>query len=145
IVRFYQGEWLARLPKRIEWPYLFVGGCTPIANPGSAVLTESKRLPLLWDELDFACSTWKRVLPETRDPRDVPWRHDASWLLKTAFCNTGDSITIRDILPTQAWRKRWLDVSLFPRHWVAQRRFETIPVETPIGTMFPCIGVYTID
>jgi hypothetical protein len=145
IVRFYQGEWLAQLPRHVRWQRLFVGGRTPVANPGSAILTESKRLPLVWDELGIACSTWKRVLPETRDPRDAPWRRDAGWLLKTAFCNTGDSVTIRELLPKETWRKRWIDVALFPRQWVAQRRFETIAIDTPMGMMFPCIGVYTID
>ena len=38
------------------------------ANPGCAILTESKRLPLVWDQLGIALPTWKRLLPETRDP-----------------------------------------------------------------------------
>jgi hypothetical protein len=28
---------------------------------------------------------------------------------------------------------------------VAQRRFAALPVETPAGPMFPCLGVYTVD
>jgi glutathionylspermidine synthase len=47
IFRFFQAEWLARGPA--EARYLFAGGQVPVANPGVAVLTESKRLPLLWD------------------------------------------------------------------------------------------------
>jgi hypothetical protein len=27
---------------------------------------------------------------------------------------------------------------------VAQRRFEVVPLDTPVGAMYPCIGVYTI-
>lgn len=27
----------------------------------------------------------------------------------------------------------------------AQRRFQTIPLKTPAGEMYPCVGVYTID
>jgi hypothetical protein len=145
IVRFYQGEWLARLPRRAGRRHLFVGGKTPVANPGVAILSESKRLPLLWDELGVRCPIWQRLLPETRDPRQVPWTRDEGWLLKTAFCNTGDSVTALGLLPKKTWRKRRLDVWLNPRQWIAQRRFQTLPVETPAGPMYPCIGVYTIE
>lgn len=145
IVRFYQGEWLSRLPRRIGWQNLFVGARTPVANPGCAILTESKRLPLVWDELDAALPTWRRLLPETRDPRDALWRRDDGWILKTAFCNTGDSVTARDLLPATRWRKRMLDVWLHPGQWIAQRRFETTAIDTPLGVMFPCIGVYVIN
>ena len=39
IFRFYQGEWLARLPSSIAWRPLFVNARTPIANPGVAALS----------------------------------------------------------------------------------------------------------
>jgi Glutathionylspermidine synthase preATP-grasp len=145
IVRFYQGEWLGRLKPRIGWHYLFVGGVTPVANPGVAILSESKRLPLLWDELGADVPAWRHYLPETRDPRDVPWRHEDSWLLKTAYCNTGDSVTLREITPAKQWLRTCLDVLISPREWTAQRRFDTSPIETPAGPRFACVGVYTID
>jgi hypothetical protein len=28
---------------------------------------------------------------------------------------------------------------------VAQRRFETLPIDTPAGAMYPCLGVYVLD
>jgi hypothetical protein len=145
LVRFYQGEWLARLPAHSGWRQLFVGGMTPIANPGSAILTESKRLPLVWNALGAACPTWRRVLPETRDPRDAPWASDDRWLIKKAFCNTGDSVSVRGLLPERLWRARALAARLFPQAWVAQRRFEITALETPAGHAFPCIGVHTVD
>ena len=46
IVRFYQGEWLAGLRRSVSRRHLFVGE-TPVANPGCAILSESKRLPLV--------------------------------------------------------------------------------------------------
>ena len=86
VVRFYQGEWLARLPRNVGWECLFVGGRTPVTNPGITLLTESKRFPLAWDAGRRrglfgaerpACGTpmptWRQLLPETRDPRDAPW------------------------------------------------------------------------
>ena len=36
------------------------------------------------------------------------------------------------------------DAALHPREWVAQRRFEAVPVDTPTGPMYPCVGIYTV-
>jgi hypothetical protein len=145
VVRFFQAEWLARLPRPERWLGLIAGGRTPVTNPGSAVLTESKRFPLAWDRLTVPLPTWRRLLPESRDPRDAPWRKDDGWLLKTALCNTGDTVTARDLVPPKRWRAACRSAWLRPGQWVAQRRFATVPVPTPIGDVYPCVGVYTID
>ena len=145
IVRFYQGEWLARLQRRSKWRDLFTNGRTPVCNPGSALLIESKRFPLVWDSLRAALPTWRELLPETRDPREVNWASDPAWLLKAAFCNNGDEVAIRDALPPAQWRRAARAVRWNPSGWVAQRRFQSFAVSTPIGPMHPCIGVYTID
>ena len=147
VVRFYQGEWLANLPERTGWRKLFAGAETPVANPGSALLTESKRLPLIFDDLPDSISTsaCRRFFPETRDPRDVNWEDDAAWLLKTAFCNTGDTVAIRELLPASKWNEVVRDVRRSPHDWLAQRRFETVAVVSPLGPIYPCIGVYTIN
>jgi glutathionylspermidine synthase len=145
IVRFYQSEWLARLPARFGWKHFFRGGRTPVVNPGHAILSESKRFPLLWDKLVTSLPTWRALLPETRDPRQVAWRTDETWLLKSALSNTGDDVSIRALLKPQEWRGvRWA-VRFQPGNWVAQRRFDSVPVETPLGLMHACVGVYTID
>lgn len=34
---------------------------------------------------------------------------------------------------------------LSPGAWVAQRRFETEVLETPLGPFYPCIWVFTVD
>ncbi len=44
-----------------------------MGNPGSAVLTESKRFPLVWDRLSTELPTWRRLLPATVDVRDADW------------------------------------------------------------------------
>jgi glutathionylspermidine synthase len=145
IVRFYQGEWLAKLWRGIGWTNLFHGGQTPVANPGYAVVLENKRFPLVWDELQTPLPTWRKLLPETRDPREAPWQIDESWLVKTALCNTGDTVSIRSILDEMRWQHVSRQVRRRPVEWVAQRRFQTIPLETPMGMMHPCLGVYTIN
>jgi hypothetical protein len=32
-----------------------------------------------------------------------------------------------------------------PGTWIAQRRFETLPIEIGDERRFPCLGVYTVD
>jgi glutathionylspermidine synthase len=145
IVRYYQVEWLARLPRGGPWQSMFVDGRTPVANPGLAALSESKRLPLIWDELRVALPTWRHLLPETRALSDAPWLTDDGWLLKSAYSNNGDTVSIRGAMTRGAWAKRLAEVALNPRSWVAQRRFTVVPVAHESGPLFPCIGVYVID
>jgi glutathionylspermidine synthase len=145
VIRFFQGEWLTRLPARCGWTHFFRGGHTPVLHPGSALLIESKRFPLVWDRLETKLPTWKRLLPETRHPRQVRWRRDSNWLLKTSFCNTGDTVTIRTLVDRRSWFSAAFDVLLRPGDWIAQRRFEASPLPTPQRPMFPCLGVYTVN
>jgi hypothetical protein len=145
VVRFFQAEWMARLPRPCHWRPLVAGGKTPVTNPGTSALTESKRFPLAWDRLAAALPTWRRLLPETRDPRDAPWRRDDGWLLKTAFCNTGDTVAARDLVSPRRWRAACRGAFFKPGKWVAQRRFETVPVATFAGDVHPCVGVYTVN
>lgn len=120
VVRFYQAEWLRE-------ERLFRGSATPICNPGVAVLAESKRLPLVWDQVGLPLPTWRRLLPETRDTPGG----GGEWLWKKAYSNTGDDVTPR----APRWRRRW----------AAQRRFVALPVDTPEGPRVPCLGVYVVD
>ena len=145
VVRFYQAEWLAELPARSGFPLLFAGGRTPVVNPGVAALSESKRLPLVWGSLRTPISAWRRLSPETRDPRDAPWRDGDDWVLKLAYCNTGDSVAIRGTMKAPAWSRVAWHARLRPGKWVAQRRFRPVPVESPRGLVYPCLGVYTVD
>jgi glutathionylspermidine synthase len=145
IVRFYQAEWLSRLPEKCGWKNLFRGGKTQVANPGFAIVSETKRFPLVWERLSTQLPRWRALLPETRDPRDAPWPRDESWLLKTALCNTGDTVAIRELLPVHEWRRAQLAARFFPDHWVAQRRFESVPLSTPMGPRHACVGVYAVN
>jgi hypothetical protein len=145
IVRFYQAEWVAASLPRYAWPKLFFGGQTPVANPATAALGESKRFPLVWDALQTALPTWRAMLPETCDPRDAPWVRDEGWLVKSAMCNTGDTVAIRELLTENQWRRVLCEVRRHPSSWVAQRRFSPIPLDTPAGLVYPCLGVYTIN
>src|SRR5205085_551024 len=81
-------------------------GRTAVTNPATCVLIESKRFPLVWNELHAKLPTWRRLLPETRDPRDASWKRATDqWVLKTALCNTGDTVSIRRHLTDGHWRR----------------------------------------
>jgi len=143
IVRFYQAEWLARLPTAAHY---LRGAGTPVCNPATCIAIESKRFPLVWDALrSTGLETWRLLLPRTNDPREVPWQGDDAWLLKTALCNTGDTVSVRTLMSPSQWHRVARSARWFPSGWVAQERFEVLPVQTPLGAVFPCVGVYTID
>lgn len=145
IVKFYQAEWLCRLPSQYQWKCYFRGGSTPVANPAAAVISESKRLPLVWDRLYASMPAWRALLPETCDPRDVDWRNEKRWLLKTALCNTGDTVSVPDLMAPSQWFRTRLSALVAPRNWVAQRQFESVPVSTPVGQRHACLGVFTVN
>ena len=144
ILRFYQGEWLPRSPQQ-QWVQFFRGGQTPVCNPGSALLTESKRFPLVWHHLQTALPTWNALLPPTRKPRHVNWLRASHWLLKTAYCNTGDTVTMRGVAKRRTYLKAISQALLMPQQWIAQQQFESLTIATPWGIMYPCVGVYTIN
>jgi hypothetical protein len=133
VVRFHQAEWLSRRRHAAVAPYLLGGGRTPVVNPGRAMLSESKRFPLVWDDLGMKMPYWRRLLPETRDPREVSWRRDPGWLLKTAFCNTGDTVSSPLTMPPKKWFQA--ASAAFPA-WIAQRRFESRAID---HLWAPCI------
>src|SRR6185369_11870004 len=145
LVRFYQAEWLTKLPRAARWRHYFRGARTPIFNPGSCITIESKRFPLTWDALSSTrLPTWRRLLPRSADPREVGWEADDAWLLKTALCNTGDTVSARALMKPALWAKAARSARWFPGDWIAQQRFEPVPLATPLGAVFPCIGVYTV-
>lgn len=144
IVRFFPAEWLPALSRRTPWTRYFrpdVVAC----NPGTAVLTQSKRLPLLWSQLGVATPTWKALLPTTADPARTPWREDPDWVLKPALGRVGEGIAIRGATTPRELRAIQRQAEWFPGRWVVQRRFASRPVATTAGDRHVCLGVYTVD
>jgi hypothetical protein len=144
LLRFFPAEWLPNLPRRCGWPHFFAGARTPLSNPATALLTQSKRFPLAWDQLEEPLQTWRALLPDTRDPRAASWR-GGDWMLKPALGRVGDGIGAPGFSEAKEWRKIARDARWHPRDWAAQRRFEIVPVESAAGPLYPCLGVYTID
>jgi glutathionylspermidine synthase len=145
IVRFFPAEWLPNLPTACGWRHFFHSGATPISNPAPAILTQSKRFPLTWDALRTPMPTWRSLLPETRDPRDVPWRDGEEWVLKPALGRVGEDIGMSGVTEARQWKRLSRNVQWFPSGWAAQRRFVATVLRVREKDLYPSVGIYTID
>jgi glutathionylspermidine synthase len=145
LFRFFPAEWLPQLPPCTSWSRLAHGGRTPVCNPAYAVLTQSKRFPLVWDRLTTPLPMWRALLPETVRPRHVGRGDIDGWVLKPALGHEGHNIGIRGVTGSQAWQRIARAAWWRPRAWAMQRRFTVLPLPTPDGPLYPCLGVYVID
>lgn len=145
LLRFFPADWLPRLPASGGWPGFLAGGRTPVCNPGYAVLTQSKRFALTWDDLATPLPAWRALLPETRSPRDLDGSAEGDWVFKPALAHEGQNIGIRGVVDPADWELIRGAARKDPGAWAAQRRFETLPLATPDGPLYPCLGVYVID
>lgn len=144
IVRFFPAEWLPNLLFGNSWKPYFQETQTPLSNPGSAIVLQTKRFPLVWDELRTDLSNWRKLLPETREVTELNGSLDYSWVLKPALGRVGEGIGIRGITAPGEFQKIVRDSRRRPKEWVAQRRFDILPLMTESGEKYPCVGVFTI-
>lgn len=146
VLRFFPAEWLPNLSRGCGWESYFAGSQTPLSNPATALLTQSKRFPLVWDRLTTPLETWRSLLPQTHDPRRAPWRqHERQWVLKPALGRVGEDIGMVGVTAEKDQRAIRRSARWRPRNWIAQRRFEIVPTESEGRRFYPCLGVYTID
>jgi glutathionylspermidine synthase len=145
VVRFFPSEWLTLLPRATGWPALFAGSRTPLSNPATAVLTQTKRMPLVFDALPVPAPTWRALLPETRDPRQVPRRSTDDWVLKPALGRVGEDVLVPGLLDRKRDRQIRRAARWWPSQWAAQRRFQVLPIDVGGDLRYPCLGVYTLD
>jgi len=122
LIRFFPAEWLPRLPARTQWERFLIGGRTAVCNPAHAVMTQSKRFPLIWDKIATRLPTWRSLLPDTRSPREVDGGGD--WVLKPALGHEGHDVAICGVNEPADWQRIHAAAARNPDAWVAQRRFE---------------------
>jgi hypothetical protein len=65
--------------------------------------------------------------------------------MKPAFGRVGEGVGIRSLVAPSDWKKIERGARFWPRVWVAQRRFDVVPVEVGGVPLYPCLGVYTVD
>jgi glutathionylspermidine synthase len=144
LARFFPAEWLPRIGGRSRWEPWFRGSRSPLSNPATAVLVQSKRFPLVWDALRTPLTHWRTLLPETRSVREMAGPLE-DWVLKPTLGRVGEDVAIEGVTATDKFRNLHRDARRNESAWVAQRRFDTIPIATADGMRYPCIGVFTID
>ncbi len=144
IVRFFPAEWLPNLVRQDSWRAYFQKTRVPVSTPGSAILLQTKRFPLVWEELHTDLSTWRCLLPKTIELSEIKIPPDDTWVLKPALGRVGERVGIRGVTIESDLQKIVREARRSPRQWVAQKRFEILPMMTPGGERFPCIGVFTI-
>jgi glutathionylspermidine synthase len=145
VLRFYPAEWMYNLPRACGWPAYFESTSTPVSNPASALLTQTKRFPLTWDALRTPLPAWRALLPETRDPREVRWEGSDEWVLKPALGRVGEDVMIAGVTPSHDATRIAREVRRHPSHWIAQRRFVATPMRVGNTDRYPSIGVYTVS
>jgi glutathionylspermidine synthase len=145
VIRFFPTEWLPRLSACTGWETFVAGGRTFACNPGYAILTQSKRFPLIWDQLVTKLPTWRTLLPETRSPRELAGFPGSGWVFKPVLGHEGRDIGIPEVTEPDALAGILRAARKNPEDWIIQRRFETPPVQTPEGPLYPCLGVYVIE
>jgi glutathionylspermidine synthase len=116
----------------------FVNSATTSCNHPIAVIAQSKRLPLVWDQLSAPHKTWKALLPQTVAVGAAP---DKGWILKPAFGRVGQGINI----PGTVSAKENLEIKRAAHankgQWVQQRMFQSLP----IAGLHLAIGVFAIN
>jgi glutathionylspermidine synthase len=143
VFRFLPAQWLPALPPDSGHGAFCEGAAAELCNPGYAVLTHSKRFPLVWDRLASPLQTWRSRMPETISPEAAHSR-DGQWVQKPALGFEGVDVAIEGAAPAAELsdiRRRAMES---PGTWAAQRRFESLLLDTPLGPMFACLGIYVI-
>jgi glutathionylspermidine synthase len=118
LVRFFPAEWLPNLRPSSSWTPWFCGGQTPMSNPASAILIQSKRFPLVWNELDTPLSTWRSLLPRTSAPaRYSP--HSAPTGSSSRFLAEWEKTWPSPALPNnvRTWRSSKRHIATRPVGW----------------------------
>ena len=145
LIRFINADWLPRLHRRPHWTPWFAGGRTPMSNPGTCALIQSKRLPLVWDKLRTPMPAWQSLLPETRCPSLLGADALADWVLKPVLGRVGVGVAMPGVTEEAKHKKILRQARRDPTGWAAQRVFESVPVATPLGPRHICLGVFTVD
>lgn len=145
LIRFYNADWLPRLHRRSQWAPWFCGGKTPVSNPASSMVIQSKRWPLVWGELRAPIPTWRSLLPESQCPSELAPGSGPRWVIKPVWGRAGAAVGIAGVTEEKAYERILRHARREPTGWVAQRRFESVAVPTEAGPRHICLGVFTID
>lgn len=145
IVRFTPLEWLKDIKPKY-WDGYF-DTTTPSCNHPIAIFAQTKRFPLIWDELEkqgIKLTTWRELLPETLEVKDA--KNKKGYIFKPACGRVGEDISIKEACTEEEYKNIMKNVKKYPKEYLAQRRFNSKPIITDEGESFHvCLGSYTVE
>ena len=145
IVRFFPAEWLPKIGWRKRWSGFFSANSVVLSNPATAILQQSKRMPLVLSDVSTHAVTWRNLMPKVRCPREILWSERHDWVLKPGFGRVGEGVAISGVTPVAEFDAAFRRSQRHASDWVAQKRFHCEPIPTPEGPRYACLGVFAID
>ena len=145
IIRFTPLEWLIDIKPK-HWEGYF-DTITPSCNHPIAIFAQTKRFPLVWDQLEkqgIRLSTWRQLLPETIEVKNA--KHKNDYIFKPACGRVGEKISIKEACKEDEYRKIMADVKKHPKKYLAQKKFNSKPLISEEGESFHvCLGSYSVE
>ena len=145
IFRFTPLEWLIEMKPR-RWDGYFKT-ITKSCNHPISIYAQSKKFPIIWDDLEKAgisMKTWKKLLPETVDVRKLGSRE--GFIYKPIYGRVGERISIKEACKGDEYQKILKDVKKHPNQYLAQKKFQSKPLKTEDGKEYHiCLGSYMIE
>ena len=145
IVRFTPLEWLKDIKPKY-WDGYF-DTITPSCNHPVAIFAQTKRFPLVWNDLEknnIKLDTWRELLPETLEVKDA--KNKEGFIFKPACGRVGEKISIKEACMDDEYEKILADVKKHPKQYLAQKKFISKPLISETGESFHvCLGSYTVE
>ena len=145
IFRFTPLEWLKDIkPKR--WTGYF-DTTTVSCNHPVAIFAQTKRFPLIWNELEkkgIDLSTWRELLPDTIEVKEA--KNKEGYIFKPACGRVGEKISIEEACRDDEYKRILEDVKKHPKQYLAQKKFISKPLISEDGKEYHvCLGSYTVN
>ena len=145
IFRFTPLEWLIQMKPR-RWDGYF-SSKTMSCNHPISIYAQSKRFPLVWENLEKAgicMETWRKLLPETMEVKDLGLKK--GFIYKPVYGRVGEKISIKEACKDDEYEKILQDVKKHPNQYLAQKRFQSKPLKSEDGKEYHiCLGSYTTE
>ena len=123
------------------------GSETPLCNPALAIISQSKRFH--WFGTVYSCTCrrgrhcfHKHSTCATFRSAGFRWNR---WYSSSSSRSRIDMIKMHGLTAERYVRQINRSIRRHPKLWVAQERFGAVPLSTSLGSLFPCIGVYTLN
>ena len=142
IFRFTPLEWLIGIKPKY-WDGYF-DTVTPSCNHPIAIFAQTKRFPLIWDELTkkgIDLSNWKKLLPETTEVKKL----EDGYIYKPACGRVGEKISIKEACEKEEYDAILKDVKKHPKNYLTQKQFISEPLIIDNTKFHVCLGSYTIN